>query len=348
MYKADELSPKERVEQDILLRRLKKSKKEEMTKYDAALDIADERQARIDLYEKLDKKVKPHAIKQKISKHDSESTALLVMADIHCDERVDPDTINGVNEYTPEICSRRMDTCFKNATHMINIQRASVSIPQMKLISLGDNISGFIRTEDYMKNSMKYDESMEFLLDHYVSGIDHLLKYSGCEGIEFIGCFGNHGRLTDKVYPSSSSHNSMETVFYHTLERVYRERKEKRISFVVATGYHTFFEMYGKRYRVHHGDYFRYGGGIGGITIPANKIIAKWNEKIEAPAMDFFGHFHQMVDGGHFICCPSMIGYNAYAKKIGAAYDEPKQLLVLINNERGKTITAPIFVEEKK
>jgi hypothetical protein len=229
MYKADELSPKERVMQDLQLNIAKKKKKEELTKYDTALSIISEKQARIDLYEKIDKKVKSYDIKPKISKHDSESTAILALADIHCDERVDPKTIQGLNEYNPEICSKRINTCFRNAAHMINIQRSAVAIPHLKILSLGDNLSGYIREEDYMKNSMKYDESMEFLLDHYVSGIDHLLKYSGCENMEFIGCYGNHGRLTEKVFHSSASHNSIETVFYHNLRRVYAERKKNSI-----------------------------------------------------------------------------------------------------------------------
>jgi hypothetical protein len=42
----------------------------------------------------------------------------------------------------------------------------------------------------------------------------------------------------------------------------------------------------------------------------------------------------------------SLIGYNAYAKKIGASYDQPKQGFFLIDKHRGKSLVAPVWVTE--
>lgn len=346
MRKEDKMKARACVVFDLEARQKAGAKKQENDKYEAALDVISEQEAELDIYKSLDKtKIKIHNIPAKKSKHDSESTALAIISDVHCDEHVDPETIGGVNEYNPEICKKRMDAFFRNTAHMINIQRSAVAIPHMKLLSLGDNMSGYLREEDYMKNSMVYRKTMKFLTENYVSGIDHLLKYSGCETFEFVGCFGNHGRLTEKVFHSSAAGNNMESIFYDNLMNIYKERNAKNITFNIANGYFVYFYLYGKKYRCHHGNNIRYGGGIGGITIPANKAINEWNKRKEAPEMDFFGHFHQRVDGNNFICCPSIIGYNAYAEAIKAAFEEPAGLLVLINNERGKTITAPIFLE---
>jgi hypothetical protein len=85
----------------------------------------------------------------------------------------------------------------------------------------------------------------------------------------------------------------------------------------------------------------RYGGGVGGLTIPANKAITQWN-RLKHADFDCFGHFHQAFDGGTFISNGSMIGYNAYAISIKAAYEEPVQMLFGIHSKLGKYITRSI------
>jgi hypothetical protein len=84
---------------------------------------------------------------------------------------------------------------------------------------------------------------------------------------------------------------------------------------------------------------------VGGITIPVRKKIAQWN-KAERVNLDVFGHFHQQVDGGDFICNGSLIGYNAYAVSIGADYEQPKQTFFLVNKKWGKSMVTPVFVGE--
>jgi hypothetical protein len=68
-------------------------------------------------------------------------------------------------------------------------------------------------------------------------------------------------------------------------------------------------QIYDVTVRFHHGHSIRYAGGVGGIYIPTNKAIAQWNKGRHAD-LDVFGHFHQLRDGGNFICNGSLIGYN--------------------------------------
>ena len=89
----------------------------------------------------------------------------------------------------------------------------------------------------------------------------------------------------------------------------------------------------------------RYGGGVGGLTIPVNKAIAQW-DKLHQVDLDVFGHFHQFMDGGKFISNGSLIGYNAYAMSIKAGFEPPKQAMFLIDKKRFKTFVAPILFTE--
>jgi hypothetical protein len=125
-----------------------------------------------------------------------------------------------------------------------------------------------------------------------------------------------------------------------------RYKDNKRVEFIVAQGYHTYLTLYDNfTIRLHHGHSISYGGGVGGITISVNKKLAQWNIGRKAD-LDVFGHFHQFFDGQKFIANGSLIGYNAYALSLGAAFDKPKQAFFLISKNHGKTITAPIILEE--
>ena len=99
--------------------------------------------------------------------------------------------------------------------------------------------------------------------------------------------------------------------------------------------------------RFHHGDAIRYEGGVGGLTIPANKAIAQSN-KSRTAYLDIFGHYHQMLDGGKFVSNGSLIGYNPYAIRIKASYEEPKQVFFLMERDKGKTAVYPIFVSSEE
>ena len=120
--------------------------------------------------------------------------------------------------------------------------------------------------------------------------------------------------------------------------------REKRVEFIIAEGYHIYLDVYGNLIRFHHGHHLRYAGGVGGITIPANKAIAQW-DKIKQSAVDVFGHFHQTMDCGKFLTNGSLIGYNAYALSIKASIEPPYQTCFIWDKRRGKTFVAPIFLD---
>lgn len=121
-------------------------------------------------------------------------------------------------------------------------------------------------------------------------------------------------------------------------------KDEPRVEFIVATGQHSYLNIYGYKLRFLHGHSVRYGGGVGGITIPINKAIAQWDKAIKA-YLTVMGHFHTFFDGGNFITNGSLIGYNAYAMSIKASFERPKQALFLIDKTRGKTCVWPVLFD---
>lgn len=113
---------------------------------------------------------------------------------------------------------------------------------------------------------------------------------------------------------------------------------------MVADGLHLYIDVNGFIIRTHHGHALKYGGGVGGLTIPVNKAIAQWN-KARWANHDFFGHFHTYFPASNFNCNGSLIGYNAYGMSIKADFEKPVQTFSLINHEEKMiSINAKIFL----
>ena len=287
------------------------------------------------------KRVTTHIIKPTKGKV-SEATAFMVCSDWHVDEVVKPIMVNGLNKYNPKVATKRADAFFKNGLKLVEICQKDVEINRIVMPILGDMISSNIHDELLENNSMLPMEAIQFVKELLVSGIKFLLENSDHQ-LTFICHCGNHSRITKKIRHSTEVGNSLEYLLYHGIADHFR--KEERTEFIISPSYHSYLKIYGKTIRFHHGHDIRYGGGVGGIYVPVNKAIAQWN-KLKWADLEIFAHFHQMRDGGNFLCNGSLIGYNPYALSIKADFEQPRQIFFLWDKKRGKTITAPILLNE--
>ena len=280
------------------------------------------------------------------SKHLSESVVFAIASDWHAEENIDPKTIAGVyNKYNPDIFKSRANRFFSKITYLTEMVRVKTKVDTMVLALLGDMINGYIHEEMVEDNFMSPTEACVLVKKVVKAGIDYLLANAGIKNLIIPCCWGNHGRTTQKRRIATGAANSFEWLMYKDLEDHYE--KDKRVTFHVADGYHNYLDVYGYTIRFHHGDSLQYGGGVGGITVPVNKAIAKWNT-IKPAYLDVFGHFHQFIDGGNFICNGSLCGYNSFALSIKAAYERPQQAFFVIDKKHGKTVVCPIIVEDPK
>lgn len=273
----------------------------------------------------------------------SEATAFIIASDWHYEETVKPEVVSGLNKYNLNIAHQRITKFFQGGLRLYDLMRKDVKIKNIVLALLGDFITGNIHEEFLETCSLQPMDAIWEVYEEIVSGIDFLLKNSDANLI--IPCVsGNHPRITKQIHYSTESGNSIEYFMYRSIAKHYEGNK--RVQVKVAKGYHCYLDIYGKVIRFHHGHAIRYGGGVGGITIPVNKAIAQWNKARHAD-LDIFGHFHQLKDNGNWICNGSIIGYNAFALRIKADYETARQSFFLFDKSRGLTITAPILVNGK-
>lgn len=269
------------------------------------------------------------------------TTAILVMTDWHVEQRVDRASTNGINEYTPKICERRARQAFERGLMLIQELSSFAKIDHVVVALLGDFLSGYIHPELEETNFMSPMEATLFSRDLIYSGLHFLLDESAVSRIDVACCQGNHGRTTQKRRVKSYAKNSYEWGLYQFLAR---ESWPERLHWHITESYHNVLKVQGKTVRLHHGDNIRYGGGVGGITIPVNKAVAQWNKREKAD-LDLFGHWHHFKQDWNWVSCGCLVGYDEFAISIKADYQPPTQTLVLVSKKHGKVAALPIFVE---
>ena len=310
-------------------------------KYDQALkDIRRLEKELYTLKELETSGVQPINIEPREPSGTAEGSVILLASDWHVEERVNPAVVSYLNEYNLDIAQQRVERFFQSSLRLIRLLQQDIKVNTLVLALLGDFISNDIHDEIMEANQLSPMHAVNFAQNLLIGGIEFLLNHSDLSLV--IPCHsGNHARTTYQVRFGNENGHSLEYLMYLHLQTYFRGND--RVKFRVSEGYHSYLEVYGKTFRLHHGHAINYQGGIGGIFIPAFKAISQWDKARQAD-LDLFGHFHQCKDGGKFVCNGSLIGFNSYALSIKADFEPPKQQLLLIDKQRGRTCTWPVLL----
>lgn len=329
-------------EQEIV--RLKHRLKVLDRKYRESLRQIYEMTERESLLESLTQKPAKHKL-QKANELEGDATAVLVLTDWHVEQTIAPEQVNGLNEFNLEIAERRIKTVFEKFIWLLDVHKKFADINEIVVAVLGDMIAGYIHPELEESNQLSPAQACLFFQEHFLNGLDFLLKKTGVSRIIVACCYGNHGRTTQEKRMSTSHMNSFEWLTYRSMAARPEYSTNPRLVWRIADGYHNILDIQGLRVRFHHGDAIRYGGGIGGISVPANRMIKEWNMS-ERADLDMFGHFHQHLDHWRWLCCGSLCGYDSYAHIKGMTFQPPTQTVTIISKKKqGRILTAPILLD---
>jgi hypothetical protein len=277
------------------------------------------------------KPITPHKSKQR-----HEATVLSLLSDIHCEEKIDKIGTNGINEFNLKVCEQRVRNYFINLLKLVENNRNDVSIDNLVIGLLGDNLHGYIHDEYLSTNYLTPPEATMFIQTQIESGLRYL---SGkFKRIVIICKVGNHSRTTDKIHGTTELRSSYEYILYKQLERLFPE-----IEFIIEENYISYFDIYDKRISFEHGHAFRYGGGIGGIYPSLIRHVIR-QHNIKRYDLACMGHWHSLIHLPNVLINGSVCGYNDYARRKGFNPEPPSQQFLLIDKDRGFTVNAPIFI----
>lgn len=311
-------------------------------KYKAAIELIEQQNTELGILAELESGMNTTlVIEPKEGSGTSEAIPVIVASDWHSEEIVTAAQTAGLNEYNLDIADARITTFWQSALRLVRLLNQDVHIHTVMVALLGDFITNDIHEELVENVALRPTQAIIWVQDRIIAGLNLLLNNSSYN-FTIVCRVGNHSRTTHKTFFSQENGHSLEHLLYIHLAAYYRH--EPRLQFVIQDGYHLYSTVYGRKLRFHHGHAINYQGGVGGIFIPAFKAIAQWDKGQQAN-LDVFGHFHQTKDGGKFLCNGSLIGYNAYAMRIKADYEQPQQTLFLVDKRRGVTCKWPILTE---
>lgn len=272
-----------------------------------------------------------------------EATAFALYGDWHIDETVTLEELSGVNEFNEKIAERRVGQLSETVVSLLELTQSRSTIDTLYILILGDMISGWIHDDLIECNMTTPPEAIIRLFDLLIGSIDFILKHTKVN-IIISGSVGNHTRITKNFRTRKRAQKSYEWILYEMLVRWYMMKNEKRIKFILPRGQFNWLKVYDLDIRQHHGDIFRYQGGVNGITVPINKAINQLNKARHAD-YDFIGHWHQKLSGRDFSMNGSLIGYSNYSEWIKADYERPQQSFFIIHPKYGRTADFPIILE---
>lgn len=262
-----------------------------------------------------------------------QAVPIMQWSDWHVEKRIDGAVMNGLNEFNPEIAKYRARVLFHNTARMIDIHRSHNTISQGVLHLGGDFIEGYLREYNMRENWMTPIEAVPFAAELIITGIQYLLDTDFFDVLWILMSRGNHPRLTKKMDGDDHKMN-LETLIYHMVINHFKD--DSRVVFEHSPSDIGYFEIMGKTIRYIHAHQIKFGGGVGGLTVPLRKAVLDWNQTRKAD--ETLGcHFHTSYKPlADYMQNGSLCGYDQYAMSVvKAPYQAPLQSMEMLVDGRG-------------
>jgi hypothetical protein len=264
---------------------------------------------------------------------------VLLCSDWHVEERVDPEKVNGLNEYNPDIADACITRVAEGFEWLVRDPRFDM---RSAIIWLGgDLFSGYIHAELQESNFLSPVQAVAWLQERLERMLRHVLATTEFERILVVCNDGNHGRMTQKMRAATRTANSLEWLLYKVLASRFKE--DPRIQFQIADGEYNYVDIFGAQHGFFHGDSVQYMGGVGGLLIPMQRGL---NELRKYRKLDHvsFGHFHERMDLPDLSGNGSMIGITPWGMGKKFKPQKRRQSFFIWDSVEGKTSSAPVWM----
>ena len=276
------------------------------------------------------------------------STLVAMLSDLHLDEVVLPEEVDGLNAYNRNIAEIRLRAWTVNTIKMARAHLAGLRYDGFVLLLGGDIFSGDIHEELSETNEDTMIGSLLFWSEQLATAIDMLADEF--KKVHIAAVAGNHGRTTRKPRAKLRARTNYDWLLAKMLERHFAS--DKRITFQIPESSDCLVSIYGRGHLLTHGDQAHGGSGIGGIYPPIMRLRARKAQRYLAVDWSFdtlwLGHWHQYLPSPSLIINGSMKGYDEYAYINNFQHEQPQQALAVVTSHRGIILQAPVFCADRK
>lgn len=332
---------------DVRLRRERDSALLQVTKLQAELNKAERALAIVERVENSELQP-PQWLAPSAKRAKSAATLVLMLSDLHFDEVVLPDEVDGLNAYNRAIATMRLQRWSANVVKLARHHLAGVKYDGVVLLLGGDTFSGDIHEELQQTNEDTMLGSLLYWAEQLAAAVDILRQEFGKVHVAAVP--GNHGRTTRKPRAKMRARTNMDWLLAKMLERHYKDSKQ--VTFQIPEAADCLVQIYDTNHLLTHGDQTNGGGGIGGIYPPIMRMRAKKAQRYLSTGNNFqtlwLGHWHQYLATPSMVVNGSMIGLGEYSYIGNFGYEPPQQALALVVPNKGITLQAPVFCQDRK
>ncbi len=304
----------------------------------------------LSLYEKLDEgRVDPPEWLAPKRPGEHRAIPSLLVTDVHWDEVIRPEEIEGYNAYNRRIAGLRVERAFTKSVSLTRDYFAGVKYDGFQLFLGGDLLSGIIHEELTETNDAAICDSIISVVEPIEAGINLLAKEF--KRLHVTAVVGNHGRRTRKPRAKYRAQDNFDWLVYQIVARSFRNRPDITIN--VSQSADAPETIYSTKYRLTHGDQFRGGSGISAELSPLLLGAHRKTRRQSAIGRPYdvlvMGHFHQTLwlPSKGIIMGGSVVGYNEYDYVSNHSPEPPQCSLWLTTPEHGITLAAPVFVQDR-
>jgi hypothetical protein len=289
----------------------------------------------------------PEWVIRKPKGHNVTGIPTLLASDWHWGEVVDPAQVGGVNEYNLKIAQERARAFIETSIDLLKNRFNNPKYEGVVFALGGDMFSGNIHDELATTNDMEVMPCVLDLWGTLVWCIEVLVEEFGKV---FVPCVsGNHGRNTHKIQNKNRNYTNFDWLLYQFLNK--RFENDKRITFFIPDGSDAYYQVYGYKYLLTHGDQFRGGDGVigclGAIIRGDHKKRSRNAQIDQEYDTMLIGHFHQLIQLQRLIVNGSLKGYCEYAYTNNFGFEPPRQALWITHPLHGITFSCPVNVDRK-
>lgn len=274
------------------------------------------------------------------------ATAVLLLSDLHLDERVDLYEMDRLNKYDRDIAHSRLERVVNSTVELMRNYVAGLSIDGIVVALDGDLITGDIHDELARTNEAPVPATIAHWVPYLASALTHLADEFGQVFVPTAD--GNHDRTYKKTPSKKRAESSNAWIIHSWLADTLRD--DPRITFSISKAPAQRFDVYDTRFLLTHGDAFRSAGGVGGLYPSMLKYLHRMHALYSAHRNDFdyalLGHWHSLLWGPDFVVNGSLKGYDEYARTNGFGFERPQQALFVVTPENGVTMRLPVFASD--
>lgn len=285
--------------------------------------LVEEIQRRILMMREVPTIAQASRVESSAHKTDRPLAAVLVIADPHMEEVVDPAETEGMLEWNMDVFLRAAWRMIEATIEIVGIMRASQIINDLYILWLGDMVTGEIHTDVYYSNAFYLPDALTMGPWYWSQFVRELSAHFDLVSNWCVP--GNHGRLDRKPSSKKTVGRNWDTCLYQNIAVQTRTLKNvewhipRSVKKVVPINDWFFMIQHGDRVPQHGGVVPYYGMMRQRSAEMAKRMGIKVSDVVDRLQKgllfdyDIRGHSHEFgTISERTLLCPSMMGNNQF------------------------------------